>query len=427
MELYSESKVLSLLRFLILNEKSQKPLTYFAQKEFLSNASAYRMREAIIPYLKEVRLGLHKNVIVGEEYRIRFLIALLQSEYGLEVYQFDEKDSAIVNYFIENSASNLKLTSLLKKSFSFYDALLTLTWKRHHYGVTLPQSDLFNKLKQELFIYRKLSLRIKDTIPQFSLPEFDSSELDYLFLIYILANNSFASKEWSLEEIDSYSTIFETNTHFQGLFNPIKTLFAIPDSRDKELAKIIISFAKNFIFDLQAFIPEKNYFLSDQFNGDSLLKESIQKIVIKWKTNLGQDVLVNYHHLNLFCNHLEFFLKSNQPPLKLVLLSTDFITAKLFTQFMDNHFSKKYIEFYPFYILTDDFYDIRRLNPDLIVTNHHLVPFVKKEVISTVPIIDLSYNIIEDNTKHLLEYISYLNKLKFHDFLAKQVELYPGD
>ncbi|XCY62047.1 helix-turn-helix domain-containing protein [Streptococcus iniae] len=41
-DLYAESKILQLLKFLILNAQAQKPLTYFAEKTFISNASAYR-------------------------------------------------------------------------------------------------------------------------------------------------------------------------------------------------------------------------------------------------------------------------------------------------------------------------------------------------------------------------------------------------
>ncbi|XCY70175.1 helix-turn-helix domain-containing protein [Streptococcus iniae] len=55
-DLYAESKILQLLKFLILNAQAQKPLTYFAEKTFISNASAYRLREAISPYIK--KLGL---------------------------------------------------------------------------------------------------------------------------------------------------------------------------------------------------------------------------------------------------------------------------------------------------------------------------------------------------------------------------------
>lgn len=421
-DLYAQSNLLQLLRFLLLNEDSQKPLTYFAERSFISNASAYRMREAIRPYLKEIGLALHKNVIRGDEYRIRFLIALLQSKFGIIIYEFSQEDFHLIDQFIANSASSLKFSNLLEHSFQFYNTLLALSWKRFDYRVSLPKSDIFNELKQ-IFIYQKISETAIATIERQLHLSFNTSDIDYLFLIYILANNSFASQDWTIEEVDFYISIFEKNYHFQLLLNPLKKLFDIPQQKEKEFVRIVLAFAKDHIYQLEPFIPEKNYFLSNYCSENSLLKEAIFKIVKKWKKEIKQSAQVNARHLNLFCNHLELFLKSYQPPLQLVFLSTDFTSSMTLTDFIANRFSSDYVQFHSYYLLTDDIYQIADIKPHLMVTSHQLIPFIEHEIISGIPILDFSHNNLETNTRQLQDTIARLKAEQFSNFLKQQIQL----
>ncbi|WP_205029832.1 helix-turn-helix domain-containing protein [Streptococcus porcinus] len=421
-DLYAQSNILQLLRFLLLNKDNQKPLTYFAERSFISNASAYRMREAIRPFLKEIGLTLNKNLIGGDEYRIRFLIALLQSKFGIIIYKFTQEDFYLINQFITNSASNLKFSNLLEHSFQFYNTLLALSWKRFDYQVCLPQSDIFTELKQ-IFIYQKISETVTATIEKEMHLSFSTSDVDYLFLIYILANNSFASQEWTKEEVDFYISIFEQNDNFQLLLNPLKKLFNVPQNKEKEFLRIVLAFAKDHIYQLEPFIPEKNYFLSNYCSENSLLKEAIFKIVKKWKKDIKQAVQVNTRHLNLFCNHLELFLKSYQSPLQLVFLSTDFTSSMTLTDFIANRFSSDYVCFHSYYLLTDDIYQIADINPHLIVTSHQLIPFIEQEIISGIPILDFSHNNLEANTRQLQDTIAKLKAEQFSNFLKQQIQL----
>ncbi|WP_231193109.1 helix-turn-helix domain-containing protein [Streptococcus equi] len=59
-EVYRQSNVLQLLKFLIKNDTSSKSLSSFAKKHFLSSSGTYRLRTALTPLLKEFGLKLSK-------------------------------------------------------------------------------------------------------------------------------------------------------------------------------------------------------------------------------------------------------------------------------------------------------------------------------------------------------------------------------
>ncbi|HEL1148884.1 hypothetical protein [Streptococcus equi] len=62
------------------------------------------------------------------------------------------------------------------------------------------------------------------------------------------------------------------------------------------------------------------------------------------------------------------------------MITTDFINEQLLTDYISKHLSTKNIIFYSYYLLTDDIYAIKDLNPDLIITHQKLIPFVKKKL-----------------------------------------------
>ncbi|MHC5848267.1 transcriptional regulator RofA, partial [Streptococcus pyogenes] len=81
----------------------------------------------------------------------------------------------------------------------------------------------------------------------------------------------------------------------------------------------------------------------------------------------------NEKHLQLFCSHIEQILKNKQPALTVVLISSNFINAKLLTDTIPRYFSDKGIHFYSFYLLRDDIYQIPSLKPDLVITHSRLI------------------------------------------------------
>ena len=78
--IYQTSDVLHCLKFMVLNDENHA-FTEFIETEFLTKSTAYRIKQNCQAYLRRIGLDIKKNCIIGEEYRIRFLIALLHYKY----------------------------------------------------------------------------------------------------------------------------------------------------------------------------------------------------------------------------------------------------------------------------------------------------------------------------------------------------------
>ena len=105
--IYQSSNVLHCLKFLILNEENHS-LTSFIEEQYLTKSSAYRIREDP-EILQAIGLSLKGNQIVGEEYRIRFLIALLHYKFGIDCYELSDNDLPILQ---ENLSASQTVQSI---------------------------------------------------------------------------------------------------------------------------------------------------------------------------------------------------------------------------------------------------------------------------------------------------------------------------
>ncbi|MGT2934602.1 helix-turn-helix domain-containing protein [Streptococcus castoreus] len=388
-ELYQKSNVLQLLKFLIQNDTQHKPLSSFAKQQFLSSSAAYRIRESIMPLLEEFNLRLSKNTILGEEYRLRYFIALLQSKFGIEIYHVSAKDKMVIREFLFMGATNLRASNALSESFLFFDILLTLLWKRHDKHVHVPSSEMLTSLK-EIAVYDYLSDCAGQIIEPRQQIRLDSNDLDYLFLVYLTAVNSFAAQKWSDELTEQIVVIISSNTSFQSLFQPISDLIPLSAENHDSLLRIVVYFAHHFILNLQQFIPEKNYFSLDHYPGDLVVLEKLKPIVMNWLQEI-KGTSLNQQYFFLFCRHIEQLIRNNLPKITVVLLTTDFVNAQLLTDYIYKHLSSQNIVFYSYYLLADNIYNIRDLNADIIITHKKLIPFVKEELAQDAVVTDFDY------------------------------------
>lgn len=81
--IYSTSYILDYFDF-IINNNSEKNFSDFIDKYYLSHATAYRIRKKVKDYLLYEGLNIKGNVVVGKEYKIRYLIALLHYKFGVK-------------------------------------------------------------------------------------------------------------------------------------------------------------------------------------------------------------------------------------------------------------------------------------------------------------------------------------------------------
>ncbi|HEL0581014.1 TPA: helix-turn-helix domain-containing protein [Streptococcus equi subsp. zooepidemicus] len=385
-EVYRQSNVLQLLKFLIKNDTSSKSLSSFAKKHFLSSSGTYRLRTALTPLLKEFGLKLSKNTIVGEEYRLRYFIALLQSKFGIDIYHLSSKDKMVIREFLFLGSTNLQLSNTLSKSFLFYNVLLALSWKRHDKHVIIPPSDILDSLKA-LFIYDDIDNCARHVITSRFQILLNDHDLAYLFLIHLTATHSFATQKWSEEHTEQLLLIFQSHAAFQSLFQPISELIPLSLENRELLLKIVVYFARYFILDLQQFIPEKSYFPLDYYPGHPVIAKTLKPIVTTWLQQIKGSSL-NQQYFFLLCSHIEQLIKNSLSAITVVLITTDFINEQLLTDYISKHLSTKNIIFYSYYLLTDDIYAIKDLNPNLIITHQKLIPFVKKKLSPEAIVVD---------------------------------------
>ena len=149
--IYSNSNILRCLQFMIMNESNQ-PISDFADENFLTLPTAYRIRKICIEYLEKNGLQVQKNQIVGEEYRIRFFIALPYYKCGIDCCGIDLESIRIIREFVlsTNSKINMKFLENTIDEYGYFECLMILSWKRKNHPLKFEKSEKSDALKKSL-------------------------------------------------------------------------------------------------------------------------------------------------------------------------------------------------------------------------------------------------------------------------------------
>lgn len=160
--IYDTSNVLKCLKFLINNDDNQ-PFSDFADDNFLTLPTAYRIRQNCVQYLNVIGLHVERNQIIGAEYRIRFLIALLYYKCGIDCCGIDRESIMLARKFIlyTNQTINMDFLEATTDEYGYFECLLILTWKRKKYPVTFVPPKDFDILKS-FFSYAQLETKLHE-------------------------------------------------------------------------------------------------------------------------------------------------------------------------------------------------------------------------------------------------------------------------
>lgn len=192
--IYQGSIFLRLLCYFLREEKES--FACFIQKEYLSRATGYRLCDKCLDFLKGIRLSLDKYQVIGPEYRIRFLIALLEYKFGIHLYAITEKELEIVSDLISASNAHLSIEAFEEatEESRFFCILMVLMWKRKDFAADIPESPELTRLKT-LFIYPKLLSLTKNIMESALEITFTQADYDYLFLAYCTDSQSFFQRQ----------------------------------------------------------------------------------------------------------------------------------------------------------------------------------------------------------------------------------------
>lgn len=349
------SSVLHCLKFMILNDEN-KAFLEFAEQEYLTKSTAYRIRQKCLEYLQLIGLNAKKNCVTGEEYRIRFLIALLHYKYGIDCYEMDNKSIQIIRNFIlyTNQAIDLHYLEQTESEYGFFEYLFMLSWKRANYPLSKLYSKELNQAK-EIFIYKEMKIALKKTIEPALHRFFSENDYDYLFLVYCCTNSCVFADKWTQQDIRLVHHIIFSDKTFHDLLQRLESILPPDVLTSHSLRSTLIYFYKKCLLELQCIIPDKNFSIYTRKNHlTEILFQRINDILLQWSEANGLKYKLDRNHVLYLVLQLEFILLQFIKTIPVFVLSDLNAELEVMQLHLSRLFSSKKINIVPFLLNTQN-------------------------------------------------------------------------
>ncbi|EJT6492963.1 helix-turn-helix domain-containing protein [Clostridium perfringens] len=347
--IYRNSNVLHCLKFFITNDQDI-PFSEFIENEFLSKSNAYRIRTSCRYYLNNIGLDIKKNQITGEEYRIRFLIALLHYKYGIDCYDIDDASIKTTRDFIlsTNQVIDMNYLEQTSNEYGYFECLFVLSWKRKDHPLSTFQSEHLEKLKT-VFIYEELKKSLKATVEPVLNTKFSENDYDYIYLVYCCTNSCLFADKWSQEDISKVHDIIFSNGAFSDLIHRFGKKFGKKIENSHSLRATLIYFYKKCLLELQCIIPDNNFYLdSKQNNLTLIIYNQLTDILNSWQKANKISYKIDDNHLFYLSIQVEFILRQYMKPIQIFVLSDLNAELKVMSLYLKRSFSTKRIAITPF-------------------------------------------------------------------------------
>lgn len=256
--IYQTSDVLHCLKFMVLNDENHA-FTEFIETEFLTKSTAYRIKQNCQAYLRRIGLDIKKNCIIGEEYRIRFLIALLHYKYGIDCYEMNDADTDIIHNFIlsTNETIDRSFLEMTTNEYGFFNYLLFLSWKRQSY-LHSPIISKHLDLCKKLFAYELLKESIRKNLEPNLNIVFSENDFNYIYLCYCCINNCIFADKWTEKDIKQLHELTFSDKIFSDLLQRLEHKFGKEISASHVVRTTLIYFYRKSLLGLQCITPDKN-------------------------------------------------------------------------------------------------------------------------------------------------------------------------
>ena len=368
--IYNDSAVLQCLKFMITNDTNE-PFSTFTKDAFLSKSSAYRTRTICHEYLQTIGLNIDNNKVIGDEYRIRFLIALLYYKYGIDCCHIDLDSIRLARKFIlsTNHTIDLKFLENTVNEYGYFECLLILSWKRKEHTPYLKKIDDFQKLKKS-FIYRDLKIHLKETIEQSLNINFSEEDYDYIYLAYCNTNSCVLADKWTQSDIDYIHQIIFTNTLFADLLERFTLKFKKNLVENRAMKLALIYFYKKFIYELQCISPDICFYL-DSKNDPLTLKtfHHVSNLLDLWKTDHGIQYPISIDHAHYLSIQMESILHQFINPIHLIIISDLIVELEVMRLILTRNFSNYRIKVTSFILNTEKIDFLYNLEDSVIIVN----------------------------------------------------------
>lgn len=402
--IYKDSAVLHCLKFLITND-SHSPYWIFIEESFYSSASAYRIQRTCAAYLHEIGLSIVNQKVVGEEYRIRYLIALLYYKYGIDCCGIDASSIQIARTFIlaTNQSIDSDFLESTSNEYGYFECLLILAWKRKLYPPFSAKPAVLTHL-EPTFIHGDILEYIHTYIETPLHICFSDLDYAYIFLIYCSTNNCVLSDKWTQSEIDRiHELVFAENENFSDLRSRIEQQFGVGEGDGSHaLNTALVYFYKKFILDLQCIIPDKYFYLDSRKSPYTLaITRQMTELLDSWRSDNNIAYPIDPNHIIYLSLHMEWILRQYIPPIPLVVVADQVVDLKLMTLFLSRAFSAQRIHISTFLLNSRDTSYFDDLHDCIIVLNRkfrNVSVFSEVAKRNTVLPISIEFNTVDLDT-----------------------------
>ncbi|WP_394405999.1 helix-turn-helix domain-containing protein [Streptococcus sp. 20-1249] len=416
-QIFQNSTFLQFLFFLI--QEDELHLHDFADKYFISLATAYRLKNKCISYLKKVGLDCDKNTIVGPEYRMRFLLATLYYRFGFSLYEFTESDHRMIFDLIQATNTYLPdvATSLIPEEQYFFSYLIFLSWKRQGYSVSVPYSEEFEILKFHP-VYSPLRQTLKQNLADKFENELTDGDIDYLFLAYGITDNPLFKDRWRLEVSSEFFAPFFAYTRLNYLLPKFEAIFGkeVTDSFDFQLS--VLFCMRRFLCDIHDLIPDHYLFEYIDPPYPKRLFQIVEKLLRDWGSHYVSTKHIAKHHIVLLTIQLSEILKNRLKPIPLVIVANNQANLNMIASFIRRNFTTYTTKIQTVNLLSEKFIPENHTEKAVLLAEQQYIPFLK-EIYGEeqYQYITISINFNDTHYKTIYENILAIREQQYEDYL----------
>lgn len=367
--IYRSSNMLKCLCYMIMND-SLEPFSEFSEEHHLSRPSAYRIRQNCVNYLREIGLDVDKNRIVGNEYRIRFLIALLHYKYGIDCYDTDSDSIQIAREFIisTNDKIDMNFLECTSAEYGYFEYLLILAWKRKKYPLTFEKSEELESLKQ-LFVFPELKKYLQENLENKLNISFSDRDYDYIFLVYCCTNSCVFADKWKREDIELVHKIIFANGKVKHLIKKFENKFCLDVTQSHAFKSSIIYFYKKCFFNLHCIIPDKHFYLDSKKDSSKLMvRQCVSEMIDTWKKENHIPYPVDAGHLQYLSLQIFSIVQQFMKPVQIFIVSDLTAELEILKLYLARKFSRHRITIKPVLLNAQDLSFMSELDNSVIIT-----------------------------------------------------------
>lgn len=346
--IYKNSSVLRCLKFLITNN-TKTSFSKFIENEFLTKSSAYRIRQNCLDYLHSIGLDVKENRVIGAEYRVRFLIALLYCKYGIDCCNIDEQSIKFArNYILStNQLIDMDYLEKTRNVYGYFECLLILLWKRKDYPLFFPTHTNFEKFKK-LFIYEKIKNSLKTNIEPVLHIKLSENDYTYIYLAYCCTDNCIFHDTWSKEAMKQVYDIIFSDEIFTDLLKRFEDKFGKEVESSRTLRATLIYFYQKCLLELQCIIPDKRCYINSKSSQTTrTILDLLTDILDSWREANHIKYKIDESHLYYLSLQLKAILRQFAKPIPVFIVSSLIVDLEVMRLYLMRNFSEQRIVITP--------------------------------------------------------------------------------